>query len=417
LRSVLLIAYHYPPFATSSGVQRTLSFSVHLRRYGWNPVVLTVRPGVYERSHIQQLKDIPSDLVVRRTFALDAARHLSVAGRYWSRLALPDRWVSWWATAVPAGLRLIQSQSVDVIWSTYPIATAHMIGATLAALTGRPWIADFRDPMVEHVEGTGQWFPADAAVRHARLQIEARAAQRASRLVFCTEGARGIMVARYPAVAMARTAVISNGFEERSFQDLTPRRQPPSSARYVLLHSGLIYAGPDRDPGGLMRAIRLLADRSVITPAKFELRLRDPHNDAQLAQMAREAGIEAFVSILPQLGYREALQEMLNADGLLLLQGETSNPAIPAKLYEYLRAARPILGCVHPDGETARTLSALGIRTMATLGDPEAIASVLLQMIRQPEQLAADLPSAQTVAMFSRERLTGRLAEVLDELV
>jgi glycosyltransferase involved in cell wall biosynthesis len=414
-RFVLLVAFHYPPFATSSGVQRTLALSRHLRRLGWNPIVLTVKPGVYERAHPSQLADIPADVPVRRTLALDAARDLAIGGRYWSRLALPDRWTTWWLTAVPAGLRLIRRHRIDAIWSTYPIATAHAIGATLARWSGLPWIADFRDPMVECDKETGQSFPSDPALREARLRIEARAVEGAARLVFCTEGARQIVLNRYPSLAPARTAVIPNGFEEQAFSGLASRQHPcDRHRRLVLLHSGIIYVGPDRDPREVFRAIRLLADRGVVTAAQIEVRLRDPSNEAILRRLAAEIGVSEFVSIEPQLAYRDALQEMVMADGLLLLQGQPSNPAVPAKLYEYLRAGQPIIACVHGDGETAKTLASLGVDTIAPLTDANAIAALIERWVRNPGALAARLPSTQAIAAYSREALTGELARLLD---
>jgi glycosyltransferase involved in cell wall biosynthesis len=417
MRRVLLIAFHYPPFGTSSGVQRTLSFSIHLRRYGWQPYVLTVRPEVYERSSPDQLHDIPNDVEVRRTTALDAARHLAIRGRYWSRLALPDRWSSWWLSAVPAGLRLIQKAQIDVIWSTYPIATAHRIGATLARLSCRPWVADFRDPMVECIPGTGQTFPSDPSLRDARLRIEARAVSEAKRLVFCTEGARTIVLERYPGLDSERATVISNGYEESTFAAARAVSQPARlNTRRVLLHSGTIYPGPDRDPTAVMQAIRKLADRGAVSPGDLELRLRDPSNESDLRRIAASLRVEDYVTIRPPLPYREALAEMLAADGLLLLQGQTSNPAVPAKMYEYIRAGRPILACVHNSGETARTLRALGIISQSPLTSADEISELIESWLTRPEHFQRQLPEQEAVKCFSRERLTEQFAALLDSL-
>jgi|HigsolmetaAR206D_1030411.scaffolds.fasta_scaffold01163_13 hypothetical protein len=414
-RSVLLIAFHFPPFGASSGVQRTLSFAIHLRKFGWHPVVLTADPKAYERVSPDQLRDIPSEVPVHRSLALDAARHLAVKGRYWSKLALPDRWSTWWLSAVPLGLRLIRRHSIRAIWSTYPIATAHRIGATLARATGIPWIADFRDPMVEWIDG--QSFPSDPKVRRARLKIERTAAERASKLVFCTEAARDIVLERYPTLDTQRTAVVSNGFEEQAFQDAsTLPPTAPTTGKRVLLHSGTIYLGPDRDPSAVLSAIRMLKDRGVLSADAFELRLRDPSNEDALRRRVAETGVEDMVSILPPLPYRAALREMLDADGLLLLQGKTSNPAVPAKLYEYLRAGRPILACVHDAGETARTLRSLGIDTLAPLTDSTHIASLIERWWNDPDAMASRLPARADVSAYSRESLTRRLAELLEEV-
>ena len=91
------------------------------------------------------LKDVAPGTVVERAFAVDAARHLAVRGRYPAIVARPDRWAAWWLGAVPRSLAMIRKYRPAAIWSTYPIATAHTIGQTLHRLSGLPWIADFRD--------------------------------------------------------------------------------------------------------------------------------------------------------------------------------------------------------------------------------------------------------------------------------
>ncbi|MBC7705319.1 MAG: glycosyltransferase, partial [Rhodoferax sp.] len=146
-RKVLLIAYHFPPLAGSSGIQRTLRFVQHLPAFGWQPLVLSAQPRAYLRTSGDLGADVPAGTVVRRAFALDTARHLALHGRYIGAMARPDRWVSWKFDAVRQGLRMIREFRPDVIWSTYPIATAHLIGAELHRRSGIPWVADFRDPM------------------------------------------------------------------------------------------------------------------------------------------------------------------------------------------------------------------------------------------------------------------------------
>ena len=217
MRTVLLIAFHYPPCATSSGLQRSLANSIHLPDYGWRTVVLTVTPEAHQRTSDQQLRDIPVSVVVARTRARNLSQMFAVGSRYWSRLAIPDPWRAWSWSAIPRGLALIKEHQIDAIWSTYPIATAHTIGAALAKRTGLPWIADFRDPMVETIASTGEVFPADPRLRKARLQIESLAMRHAAHAVFCTPSAQRIVRDRYPQFPPQRLAVISNGFDEAAF--------------------------------------------------------------------------------------------------------------------------------------------------------------------------------------------------------
>ena len=143
-----MVAYHYPPFGGGSGIHRTLKFSRYLSEYGWQPIVLTISPHAYPLREKAQ-HSVPAGVLTARAFALDTARHLSFRGAYPQWMAIPDRWVTWWPSAVGIGASLIRKHRPQAIWSTFPIATAHMIGLALHRVSGLPWVADFRDPMVE----------------------------------------------------------------------------------------------------------------------------------------------------------------------------------------------------------------------------------------------------------------------------
>ena len=217
----------------------------HLPEFGWTPLVLTAREAAYPERDPASADALPTGLQVGRGIALDSARHLAVAGRYPRWLALPDRWVSWWPGAVATGLRMIRRHRPQVIWTTYPLATAHVIGATLQRLTGLPWIADFRDPMVELIDET--WYPTDPAVRRARLFVERRVAARATAATFCTATARDIFTERH-GWPTGNCAIIANGYDEMEFEAAAqlPSKREPGGVH--LVHSGTLYPGPDRDP-------------------------------------------------------------------------------------------------------------------------------------------------------------------------
>src|SRR4029077_15445993 len=111
---------------------------------------------------------VPAATHVVRAFALDSARHFAIRGRYLRSTALPDQWITWLPAAVRRGRRLAKTDDVHAIVSTYPIATAHLVGARLQAATGLPWVADFRDSMVDPE------FPQDPAQRASFVKLEAR---------------------------------------------------------------------------------------------------------------------------------------------------------------------------------------------------------------------------------------------------
>lgn len=415
---VLMIAFHYPPAAGSSGLQRTLSFSRYLPAHGWQPLILTANARAYDRVRNDQLVDIPESVDVNRAFAIDVKQHLSICGRYPAWLARPDRWGSWCLGAVPIGLRMIRRHSPKLIWSTYPIATAHLIGSMLHRLTGIPWVADFRDPMVEEDMRTGDLFPSDPGIRRSRLVIEQRCVKQAKRIVFCTQGARAICTERYPGMPANRSGVIPNGFDEMIFgqaEKSVAAAQLEEGNMLRLVHSGVLYPGTDRDPGALLDALAALIASGRINENDLRIILRASGHEAAHRRAIEQRKLDKVVLLAPAVPYRDAIGEMLAADGLVLLQGYTSNPAIPAKLYEYLRARKPILALVDDAGDTAALLRKLGFGTLVPLDDVDRIAAGLLEFIDAIKCSNVEPLDADTVAQFSREAGAATLARLFDD--
>ena len=405
MKRVLMIAYHFPPLAGSSGVQRTLRFVQHLPQHGWEPLVLTAHPVAYQRISADLLADVPARTVVQRAFALDTARHLAIKGRYPGGWARPDRWASWRFDAVRRGMAMIKALRPDAIWSTYPIPTAHRIAAELHRRSGLPWIADFRDPMVQDN------YPPDPRTWQQFQTIEQEAAARARWCVFTTPGALRTYQARYPH-SMDRMVLVENGYDEQSFagKEAAARDKGPlTPGRLTLLHSGIVYPA-ERDPTQLFEALARVVRGPA--PLPLQLRLRAPVHDALLRQLAERHGLQSFVEILPPVPYAEALEEMLRADGLLVLQAANCNDQVPAKLYEYLRAKRPILCLSDPEGDTRQSLGAAGVNAGARLDDAQDIERLLREFCRAAP--TAFLPDDEAVRRASREQRTQRLVECLE---
>ena len=407
-RRILMVAFHFPPLAGSSGIQRTLRFAQHLPDFGWQPLILSAHPRAYERTSDDLMAEVPEGMVVRRAFALDTARHLAIRGRYVGALARPDRWMTWRFDAVRQGLQMVRRYRPQVLWSTYPIATAHVIGAELARLTGLPWIADFRDPMAQ--EG----YPADPATWHQYKRIEERAVAQGCASTFTTPGAAAEYRRRYPTHAH-KVQVIENGYDEESFAAVhtAERALPLVEGAVTLLHSGIVYPS-ERDPTQLMAALRQLHDAGAITPQRLRVRFRAAVAEDLLRDLAARNGVAEYLDICPPIPYREALAEMLRADALLVMQASNCNAQIPAKLYEYLRACRPILCLTDPDGDTAGVLRAAGIDTLARL-DAVAEITALLRAFLHPQgkQLTSIAPMGVILAA-SRQGRTRQLARLLD---
>lgn len=402
---VLMVAYHYPPCTGSSGIQRALTFSRYLPECGWDPVVLSAHPRAYEARSDDQLKDIPLGVPVHRAFALDAKRHLSIGGRYPGFLARPDRWATWALGAVPLGMKLVRRYRPAAIWTTYPIATAHLIGHRLQRRTGLPWIADFRDSMTE--EG----YPSDPRQFRAFREIERRAMEHAARVVFTTPGAVRMYRERYPSAPAEKFVVLPNGYDEAPFAEAERGLEVGGRGGPVtLVHSGILYPS-ERDPRPFFDALAELKRSGAVDAARLRIVLRATGHDATHGAEIEKRGIGDIVKLEPQVPYRDALKEMLRADGLLLFQASNCNHQVPAKVYEYFRARRPILALTDASGDTAAVLRDAGVGTIVPLDDAAAIARGLVEFLARVR--AGEAPVASDVERHSRRGRTEELADVL----
>ncbi|HED39450.1 MAG TPA: glycosyltransferase [Chromatiales bacterium] len=409
-KKVLMVAYHYPPVRGSSGLQRTLKFSQYLRENGWEPIILTAHPRAYPQVGEDQLGEIPEEIIVKRAFALDTAKHLGVGGRYPGLLATPDRWVTWWMGAVPVGLNLIRRLKPQVIWSTYPIATAHLIGRTLHNMSGLPWVADFRDSMVDDD------YPPDPKMRKVYSRIERRTVTTANKVVFTTPSVTRMYAERYQDLPESRWTFIRNGYDEENFRSVeggsTVERRVPG-APIKLVHSGLLYPS-ERDPRPFFAAISELKKQGLVSASSLNIILRASGNEDTYIKMINDSGIGDIISLEPAIDYSDALKEMLGADGLLVFQAANCNHLIPAKVYEYLRAKRPILALTDRHGDTAQLLQECGVDTIAQLDSMEDIRTKLadfLDRIRKREGLK--ILDSQ-VSKYSRRSQAKELAKIFD---
>lgn len=406
-KTVLILAFHFPPIAMSSGLQRALKIVRYLRDFGWQPVVLTADPRAYAKTTPEQLSEIPADVPVHRAFGLDSMRHLAIRGKHLGWTAVPDAWVSWFPAAVLGGRKLIREYRPGAIWSTFPIATTNLVALHLSRSANLPWIADLRDPMT--LEG----FPINARRFKCTRWIEKRTVDQARRLVFTAQHTRRIYEDRYPRLK-GRTAVIPNGYDEANFPDPMPERKHRPGECLRIVHSGALQP-VGRNPTAFFGALRRLSAMPEAADLRFEIVFRACGFADRYAKLAASYGVSDIVTFADYLPYEDALREMVSADGLLVFQGTSYNHAVPAKLYECMYAGTPIFALVDKSGETYSVLEGAGITSVASIDDEEEIALKLRDFLRAVKSQSYRLPDPELVRQFSRRSQVMRLSEILSE--
>ena len=133
-----------------------------------------------------------------------------------------------------------------------------------------------------------------------------------------------------------------------------------------------------------------------------------------LLDLATRYDVSEYIETCPPIPYKTALSEMVNSDGLLVMQASSCNEQIPAKIYEYLRAGRPVLALTDPAGDTASVMRRAGMNDIKSLDSASEIEEGLISFLIAIRDSSASLPSAEIVKNASRERRTANLVEFLE---
>lgn len=349
---------------------------------------------------------------VIRSFALDTQRHLSLKGRYFKCMALPDRWSSWALSAAVTGAYLVRKHKVDAIVTTHPIASAVLAGYAIHKLTGKPWIADFRDSMTEDE------YPADKQTREVYRWIERKAVKHGSQLIFTARSTIEMYRKRYPQLAADKCMLLSNGYDEEDFEwvgQAEPTHEAISGRATRLLHLGLIYPS-ERDPRPFFRAVAQLKKEQALTAADVVIDLRASGFEDYYSKIIAELGIGDMIRLLPAIPYPQAIRDAAGSDGLLIFQAANCDHQIPAKAYEYLRLRKPILALTSDTGDTTALFREAGGATIVDLSDEGAIFKALpvfLNALRNGGHPVSDL---ERVQKYARRNQAMALAQTLTTL-
>lgn len=401
---LLMVALEYPP-CQSAGVQRTLKFTEQLPQFGWEPLVLTANTRSYLK--LDQGQAIPEQIEVQRAFGIDASRHLAIKGKYFGGLSVPDRYSSWVIGAVIKGLSMIRRHKPKAIWSTYPVPSAHLIAFILSKITKLPWVADYRDPAPFH------YFPGTYGRVHR--WVDRKVIENASQIVFATGPMNTLYQSKYPQLEDARVSVIENGFNESVFEPLLAAAESASGpveddakSSLRLLHSGALYPN-GRDPKPLFKALDAYHKQKADDQPEIKVAFRGSQSTPEYDSLISSLEIGEFVEFLPPIPYEASIQEMTQADALLLIQGSVFHYQIPGKAYEYIASRKPVLALTSEGGASATLFDGVEQSLFADSDDERSIAKALNQLHTLSRRQG-------DVSQFGRLSRSRALAELLNAL-
>jgi len=414
---VLLVTLYWPP-AGGGGVQRPLKFAQYLPALGLETHVLA--PDDSKWIHEDADLRVPTQAWVHR------ARYLGPKGRRPAeelhgkkglgralvqarlvsrRLLVPDENVSWNLTAIPAAIRIARTESIDVIVTTSPPNSIHLVGAAVKKATGIKWVADLRDSLVAHPHRRAESLAVRAKekVDHGVARLVAHSAD----AITCVSDAIAEEARSFS--PRGRVVTISNGCD---FDDFAGLEYTPGK-RFRITHTGSFFG--KRDPRPFLTA---LDESGLDVQARFlgDFRSSDREWAADRGLISGTSGDR--LELIPYAPRQAALELQRDSEALLLLipdAGGRGKGVLSGKVFEYLAAERPILAAVPPDGAAAALIRETGAGVVSPPDDVEALKRALAEL---HERFANGGLSATDIPEETRYRLSRRArAEELAELL
>jgi glycosyltransferase involved in cell wall biosynthesis len=434
MKKVLIISYYFPP-SGGAGVQRALKAVKYLPQYGWQPVVLTVNEDAdFPARDPSLLAEIPEGVSVHRTGifepyslyrkwtgkrksdAIDIVTNAAAEGgsfseriSQWVRATffIPDARRFWKRPALAEAEKILRAGPVDLILSSAPPYTCHLIGMALHERHGIPWVADFRDSWVGWLSTPSRWWLPDRIDR----RLERKVLSLADGLVSVSNGVRNDLVSRNPGIPGDKWRLIPNGFDGLDFEGI---EEQPRTDRFVLTYAGSLYG--KRNPAAFLEAMESLLDKNPEYRGKLLFRFVG-RLDLRYLEAFRRLG-NAFEHV-PYVPHRTSLGFLLNASALLLIIDEAAaaSSIVTGKIYEYLGAGKPILALA-PEGDAADLIRGLGAGKVVSPGDASGAEAVLREWM-ESWLAAKPIPcaSGDAVRRFERRALTGEMAAFFEDII
>lgn len=425
-KKVLIITYYWPP-SGGSGVQRWLHFSRYLSQLGWEPIIYTpenaeapvednrLLDGLTETLHVIKYPiwepfNAYKALTGKKGKKLQTG-FLNEGGKQnnkwlqnvalWMRanLFIPDAKKFWVKPSIKHLSDFLMDHPVDLIVSTGPPHTTHLIALGLKRATGTPWLADFRDPWTNI-----DWFdklPMTrlAIARHKKLE---QAVLKEATGITCVSRT---WTKEFEVLANRPVKLITNGFAP---SDFTHFDKKPDSG-FTILHTGSLNA--DRNPENFWRFLSEEVQRNQQLQSSLNIQLVGAV-DVSVLDSLKECGLMPYLEQKPFIPHHEVIELMSSCSLLLLPLNNVKNQQgiIPGKLFEYLASNQAILAIGPKSGDSAQILQEQANTLVIDFNETPTWTQI--------EKLCAgEIDRTETLQKYSRQELAKEMSDYLNELI
>ena len=411
---VLLVTMYFPP-AGGGGVARPTKLAGHLAELGFDmhvlapddskwlyrDDVLTIPPNV--KVHRAKYHGPKGRLPAEELHGLDGLdRTLRQAALFSRRLLVPDEFVSWGLTAIPAARRIVRDEKIDVLVTTSPPASVNLIGAAVKQVTGVYWVADLRDSVAANPDRR-----VDRLAVRLKEETQEGVAKLVARWADAVVTVSDEISREMRELGAQRVETIPNGCDFDDFEGL----EYHPGERFRITHTGTFFG--HRDPRPFLSALAEV-DGDVV--ARFVGGLRSSDRE-----FADGLGLGDRIEEIEHVPRRSALELQRDSDALLLLLPEAGGrgKTVPSgKIYEYLAAERPILAAVPTDGVAAELVRRADAGVVVAPDDVAALKSAIsgLRARWQKGALANGSLPQELKDELSRRTRSQEFADLLEDV-
>ncbi len=417
---VLILTYYWPP-AGGSGVQRWLKFVKYLRDFDIEPIVYTVENQNFSIVDETLLNEIPEGIEVLKKPIFEPNQFLSLFGSnskkqsagfldskptLFGKIArfiranyfIPDARKFWIQPSVKFLLKKLKESPVDVVITTGPPHSLHIIGWELKKKLNVKWISDFRDPWIDIDYFHSLPLTKKSEQKHRKLE---ESVVRASDKVIVV----GETMRRNFLKYNGNIEVITNGFDER-----INTRKVKTDDTFSITHIGMMNA--DRNPKILWKVLSELCTEDQNFANDLKIRLVGKLSN----EVQKELGVfqKEAIELIDYVTHKEALEYQQKSQVLLLCinQVPSAKGIITGKIFEYLQSKRPIVAIGPEDGDASEILENTKAGKIFDFDNENDLKSHILELYNSYKKDEVRIES-HYVEQYHRRELTKKLAEAI----
>ena len=426
MKKLLVIVYYWPPCG-GVGVQRWLRFIKYLPQHGWETTVLTTQNGDFPAIDESLLKSIPKSIKVIRTKTPTFSRMYKRFSRsresnvpygsletnstdplfrkisIWIRLNLviPDARKIWNKFAYQSAKKELLTDKYDVVITTGPPHSTHLIGLKLKKKYNINWIADFRDPWTQM--GYLKNVKRLKATSYFDRLLENKVVKTCDALLAASQ-----KIISDLNCSPDKIHLITNGFDPQDYKGI---KKEKIDDNFNLNYFGTLP--PESNPISVLEAVIQL-NKKGITDIKMNFWGNLSEEVIEQINKLDDIGIVKFHQ---HTGHQKAIELMYNSSMLLLMINNVKNNEgiITAKIFEYMGSGVTILGVGPTESEPAIILQETGSGKMFQYNKVDEIADHI-ENVYKPWKKGKET-GPKDIKKYSCVNLTKELNTILDKFV